>query len=425
MGVERRFAKWCEASDTPITPAEQYHKEIKIMALINYEKYQAELLELRRHFHSRPELSLMEYETADYIEKYLLSLGIKPQRMGECGISALVTPSTQEQGNYKTVAVRAEMDAIAVQEENDVPWKSQKDGVMHACGHDAILATALILAKLCVEHRDDLSINIKFLFQPAEENGRGTKILLDAGAMNDPDVDYFVMFHYVNDAPAGVELHRGTSSAAIGSMRFEIHGKSSHWSTPELGKDAISTAGEIIQALQEVNTSYESESPFIAGIGTIHGGTSVNIVADKAVLEGTLRACRMDDYQQLRKILLRKIRQISEKNKVHIETFIDGNPVPPIINDGQLLNVGLQAGHKVFGTDCRLMETEYLSGDSAAYFFNYAKGLFFIFTAEKPGQPAFPLHNGKFDMDESVMWKAVAVLHHFIEQLNEIYDDEV
>ena len=101
------------------------------------------------------------------------------------------------------------------------------------------------------------------------------------------------------------------------------------------------------------------------------------------------------------------------------------NGTPIIINDGQLLNAGLQAGHKVFGTDCRLMETEYLSGDSAAYFFNYAKGLFFIFTAETPDQPAFPLHNGKCDMDESVMWQTVAVLHHFIEQLNEIHDDEV
>ncbi|MDP1513378.1 M20 family metallopeptidase [Paenibacillus sp. CMAA1739] len=385
-----------------------------VVNTIFYDSYQQEIVELRRHFHTFPELSMEEKATADYVEKYLQKLGLQTSRVGEYGVTAMVWAPENIQSLCKTVAIRAEMDAIAVNEENNLPWKSQKDGVMHACGHDAIVASGLVLAKLCLKYREHLPVNVKFIFQPAEENGKGTQLMLDGGVMEQPKVDYFTMFHYVNDAPSGVELHRGASSAAIGSVKIKIKGQASHWCSYQEGADTIAGAGEVIRAITKLNQSYQSSSPFILGIGTISGGTAKNVVAGETVLEGSLRACRMKDYDCLRKLFLKDIEKIQEEFNLTIEVEIDQQPVPPIINDDELVDLGLAAGVKVWGEHCRLVTTEYLSGDSAAYYFDYAKGIFFIFTAKKSGEKAYPLHNGKFDIDETVLWKSVSVLHQFL-----------
>lgn len=230
-----------------------------MMNRIPYSSYQEELVSLRRHFHMQPELSMEEKETAEDVFQYLKSLGLEPEKIGENAVTVMVWAPEERREHCKTVAVRAEMDALPVQEQNEVPWKSRRDGVMHACGHDAILATGLVLAKLCTEYRNQLPVNVKFLFQPAEENGQGTQIMLDAGVMENPHVDEYLMFHYVNDAPLGMELHRGVSTAAIGSVRLEIHGKAAHWSSSGQGIDSIYAAARIVEAVHEINRSYQSK----------------------------------------------------------------------------------------------------------------------------------------------------------------------
>lgn len=387
-----------------------------------------------------------EKDTADYVEQYLRKIGLEPKRIGgkdmifaeriaarhklkpssmqeavafeDYGITAMVWAPEQIRNQCETVAIRAEMDALAVLEESDVPWKSGREGIMHACGHDAILATVLVLAKICVEYRELLKVNIKFIFQPAEENGRGTLLMLGAGVMNEPPVKNLILLHYVNDGPSGVELHEGASSAAIGSLSIKIKGKASHWCTYDLGVDTILAAGEVLHSVKKINESYHSESPFIIGVGTIRGGTAKNVVAGETVLEGSLRACRMKDYHRLRNMLLKELERIQKETGTEMEIELDEVPIPPIINDNHLVKLGLDAGEKVFGKECRLTTREFLSGDSAALYFDYTKGIFFVFTAEKMGEKNYPLHNGRFDFDESVMWKAAAVLHEFVRKLN-------
>lgn len=188
------------------------------MKTTKFKNYQNEIVELRRYFHAHPELSLKEYSTADYIEKYLNKNGIVTKRIGECGITAVIYSGNP---GAKVVAVRAEMDAIAVKEENDIEYKSLNKEVSHACGHDAIMACALVLAKICNENKSELKNTIKFIFQPAEENGEGTDIMLNGGVMKSPDVDYFIMFHFVNDAPYGMEVQYGSASAAIGKWKWQ------------------------------------------------------------------------------------------------------------------------------------------------------------------------------------------------------------
>lgn len=384
------------------------------MEKIPYESYQEELVYLRRYFHTWPEVSMEERKTTKYVFEYLQKLGLEPQMTGEVGVTAMVWAREEIRGRCRTVAVRSELDAIPVQELNEVSWKSREKGVMHACGHDAIIAAGLVLAKICVQYRECLPVNVKFLFQPGEENGQGTQMMLDAGVMENPHVDEFVMYHYVNDAPLGMELHRGASTAAIGSVFLRVQGKSAHWCSAACGTDALLAGAKLIEAAHEINSSYQGKGPFIVGIGMMEGGTAKNVIAGEAVLSGTLRACYLEEYEKIRGIFLDKICQIEKETGTQIQVEIDEDPIPPIINDDDMVDLGLETGKQVWGEDCRLVTQLYLSGDSAAYYFRLAKGIFMVFTAEKQGEENYPLHSGRFDIQEEVLWKSVAALHSFL-----------
>ena len=374
------------------------------MKTTKFKDYQNEIVELRRYFHAHPELSL----------KYLNKNGIVTKRIGECGITAVI-----HSGNpgAKVVAVRAEMDAIAVKEENDIEYKSLNKEVSHACGHDAIMACALVLAKICNENKSELKNTIKFIFQPAEENGEGTDIMLNGGVMKSPDVDYFIMFHFVNDAPYGMEVQYGSASAAIGKMEVAIKGKSAHWCNSDKGTDAIVASSEFILKLNELNSTYTSDLPFITGIGTINGGSAKNVIASDVYMEGTLRATKPEDYHKLYNIIFEIASQIEEKYNVKIEMDITKEPIAPIINDKYLVDTTLECGSKIWNKNCRLVDKHFLSGDSAAYYFDYAKGVFIVFTAEIEKETNYPIHNGKFNMDERRYYDVVKTLYSLIEKI--------
>lgn len=337
----------------------------KRMNELSYQSYQEELVRLRRHFHTWPEVSMEEKETAKYVFEYMKNLGLEPQMTGENGVVAMVWAPEVIREKCHTVAVRSEMDALPIQETREVPWKSKNQGVM--------------------------------------EN---------------PHVDEFVMYHYVNDAPLGMELHRGASTAAIGSVILKIQGKSVHWCSAQHGKDSIRAGAKIIEAAYEINESYQGKGPFIVGIGMFQSGTAKNVVAQEAVLSGTLRACYLEDYEKLRTLFLEKLAVIEKETGTKIEAEIDEEPIPPIINDDELVDLGLHTGKEIWGDDCRLVTQLYLSGDSAAYYFRRARGIFMVFTAEKPKEENYPLHNGQFDFSEDVLWKSVASLHQFILNMN-------
>lgn len=384
---------------------------------ICYKNYQEELVRLRRHFHQNPELSMQEEETSRFIFQYLEELGLDPVRVGCRGVTAMVWSRKHRDVPCRTVAVRAEMDALPLQEEGDCPWRSQRKGVMHACGHDAIMATALVLARICAAFSQELPVNVKFLFQPAEENGEGTEMMLQAGVMEDPHVDDFLMFHYVNDAPGGLELHRGEASAAIGSVLLKIRGKEAHWCSSGQGIDAIAAGGQILQEIADINKNYQSEYPFVLGIGMAGGGRAKNIVAGSMELQGTLRACTLEDYEKLRSLLLKRLAGVESRTGAVIRAEVDPEPIPPIINDDALVDLAIETGRRIWGGNSRLSSQRFLSGDSAAYYFHHARGIFMVFTAAKEGRENYPLHSSRFDLEEEIFWKALATLHQFLMDL--------
>ena len=193
-------------------------------------------------------------------------------------------------------------------------------------------------------------------------------------------------------------------------------GKAAHWSSSERGIDSIYAAVKIIEAAHELNRTYQSKWPFIVGIGMIQGGKAKNVVAQETVLQGTLRTCDLNDYENLKNLFLKKISEIENETKTVITAEIDEEPIPPIINDSGMVDLGLKVGKEVWGEDSRLVTQLYLSGDSAAYYFRYTKGLFVVFTAEKKGEENYPLHSGKFDIHEAILWRAVQTLHQIIVQ---------
>ena len=241
---------------------------------MNIEKYTEELITLRHYFHQYPELALQEVETSAYIRKYLEKLGYEIVPIEPTGLIAEL-PSLRNR--EKLVVLRAEMDALPIQEQTNLPYASVNQGCMHACGHDMILAAALILAKIVAEEQrmqESFPVRLRFLFEPAEEIGEGAKRMLQAGALENPKADAFLMFHYAADMTFGMAVHQGQASSMINSMQIHVHGKSSHWCEADKGIDAIYAAAQVISAIHDLNESFGKQHPdagkYIVGTGTIH-----------------------------------------------------------------------------------------------------------------------------------------------------------
>ena len=284
---------------------------------MNIEKYTEELITLRHYFHQHPELALQEVETSAYIRKYLEKLGYEIVPIEPTGLIAEL-PSLRNR--EKLVVLRAEMDALPIQEQTNLPYASVNQGCMHACGHDMILAAALILAKIVAEEQrmqESFPVRLRFLFEPAEEIGEGAKRMLQAGALENPKADAFLMFHYAADMTFGMAVHQGQASSMINSMQIHVHGKSSHWCEADKGIDAIYAAAQVISAIHDLNESFGKQHPdagkYIVGTGTIHGGEYTNIIADHVVLNGNIRAVHEETYMALEHELERNLQEIESR----------------------------------------------------------------------------------------------------------------
>ena len=186
----------------------------------------------------------------------------------------------------KTVVLRAEMDGLPMEEKTGLPFASRNQGCMHACGHDGILAVALTFCGVLAEEKDSFPVNVRFLFEPAEEIGEGAKRMIAAGALENPVPDAFLMFHFAVDMPFGMAVHEGQASAMIAGIGIDVKGKASHWSEANKGIDSIYAGARAIQETHDLNSNYKGAAPCLIGIGTAHGGEYTNIIADSMQLTG-------------------------------------------------------------------------------------------------------------------------------------------
>ena len=387
---------------------------------MNIQDYTEELIELRHHFHQHPELALQEVETSAYIRRYLEKLGYEIKPVEPTGLIAEL-PCLRDR--KKVIVLRAEMDALPIQEQTGLSYASVNEGCMHACGHDFILASALILAKIVAEESEKFPVRIRFLFEPAEEIGEGAKRMLQAGALEDPKADAFLMFHYAADMTLGMAVHQGQASSMINSMQIHVHGKSSHWCEADKGIDAIYAAAQVVNTIHDLNENFGKQHPdagkYIIGTGTIHGGEYTNIIAEHVVLNGNIRAVHEETYMALEQELEKYLQKIEQKTGTQIRMEFPKDPVYAFANDDELVWTAKAVGEEIFG-DKFVLEGEdelFLSGDNAYRYFKETRGLFSVFLAGIPGEE-HPLHHPKFQLDERILPYSVEALYKIITELS-------
>lgn len=360
------------------------------------------LVALRREFHQNPELSLAEFRTARRIEEELDRLGISHTRVGQTGVLGVLR-GTGKSGSV--VVLRADTDALPIQETGGKAYASATDGVMHACGHDAHIACLLGAARLLAAQRERFGGEVRFIFQPAEEIGQGAKPFVEAGALENA-LRVFGL-HVASDLPAGfVGLKPGLNNAAVDHFKITVHGKSSHVSTPQLGIDALYIACQIVVALQGIVTRRTAAvDPVIIGVGKLNAGTTYNALAESAVLDGTTRTISQQSRDAIRSLVSQTVRNIADIYGGSAETeWADFAPV--LVNDPQACQEAAAVAEALFGAghiiDDRPLS---LSGDNFAEFQFHTRGAYAYLGTGNPALPntMSPGHSASFDVDEDTL----------------------
>tara|TARA_B100001079_G_scaffold131117_1_gene112437 strand:+ start:410 stop:1570 length:1161 start_codon:yes stop_codon:yes gene_type:complete len=371
------------------------------------------LIQWRRDFHQYPELGFEEHRTSSIIAETLISFGISPKTgVGKTGVTADLNF-----GEGPTIALRADMDALPMQETSGLSFSSKHDGVMHACGHDGHMAMLLGAAKILSQMDKELTGTIRFIFQPAEEGEGGARYMIKDGCLEGVDEIYGI--HVWNYQPVGeVGAKEGPILAAADLFDIIIKGVGGHGATPQGTVDAVIVAAHLIQALQTIvsrNTN-PLESTVIT-IGEINGGHNFNIIADKVRLAGTTRAYTKENRSMIQRRMQEIIDGIAKSFGAEI-TFNYTDGYPPTINHAGPVKKVLQAAGKVVGPGAG---EPYLSmgGEDFSYYLQKVPGCFFFVGSAPDGQRQFstPHHCSHFNMDESALSVGTSVYLHLVEDI--------
>jgi amidohydrolase len=361
------------------------------------------LTEIRRDFHMYPELGNREFRTSKKIQEILKDLGISVTVYPD---STCVIGLIKGGKEGKTVAIRADMDALPIREKNDTPYRSKNEGIMHACGHDVHVAVLLGVARYFAENRDSLKGNIKLLFQPAEESTGGAEKMIELGCLKNPDVDAVIGLHVSTAHRTGtVALKEGTMNAASDDVFITVRGKSSHGAYPQLGTDAITVSAQIVTALQTVVS--REISPLDSAVltfGVIRGGTASNIIADKVELIGTLRTVDQGTREKAKERIEKMAKGIAEGMGATAEiAFHKGYDM--LVNDPDITAVIKAAAKEVIGEE-NISQKEQISlgVEDFGYFAKAVKGAFYYLGCGNPDKGiCAPGHNEYFDVDEDCL----------------------
>lgn len=366
------------------------------------------IIAMRRHLHRIPEPGFQEFKTQKVIMAALDEIGI-PYTTERTWVVGLI------EGAYpgKTVAIRADIDALPLQEPAECEFHSIHDGMMHACGHDAHTAAALGAAKILYRMRDRLHGCVKLLFQPAEETDGGAEPMVAAGVMEDPHVDHVYGMHVMPHLPVGkIETRAGTLNASTDTVELRIIGKAGHGAYPEQGTDAIVCAAQVITALQTlVSRNVSPLMSCVLTIGTIQGGTAQNIVCDEVRMRGTLRTANAD----LRSMMKRRITEVAQLTASAMGCTAEVRITPgyaALVNDeNEAARVKRIAG-ELFGAENVVdRQAPSMGGEDFSFFSDCAPGAFFHVGCVKPEWlPAPPLHSKDFKLDEDCL--LIGVMMH-------------
>ncbi|MUL37469.1 M20 metallopeptidase family protein [Gloeocapsopsis dulcis] len=392
---------------------------------------QPQLVAWRRKLHQRPELGFQEHLTAEFVAQKLQEWGIEHHLgIAKTGIVAVIRGEGSGiggQGEEKTssktpvLAIRADMDALPIQEENDVPYRSQHDGVMHACGHDGHTAIALGTAYYLSQHRDTFSGTVKIIFQPAEEGPGGAKPMIEAGVLKNPDVDAIVGLHLWNNLPLGtVGVRSGALMAAVETFRCTILGKGGHGAMPHQTVDSIVVAAQIVNALQTiVARNVNPIESAVVTVGELHAGTALNVIADTARMSGTVRYFnpKLEGYfaQRIEQIIAGICQSHGATYELNYSQLY-----PPVINNPEMAEFVRSQAVRVIETPLGIIpECQTMGGEDMSFFLQEVPGCyFFLGSANLSRNLAYPHHHPRFDFDETALSMGVEIFVRCVENFS-------
>ena len=379
---------------------------------------QNDLVKMRRDLHQIPELGKILPRTQEYILNELEKLGI-PYKCSKTDSSIIADIVGGTPG--KTIALRADMDALPIKELNAVDYVSKNEGCMHACGHDTHMTMLLGAAKVLSQHKNELKGTVRLLFQTAEELSKGAQIMIADGAMAGVDAVFGQHIGTIlnKDIPAGkFILTPGCCMASFDRFVIKVEGHGCHGSTPEKGIDPINIASHIVISLQEVIArEISATKPAVLTIGSIHGGNAYNAIPDTVMIEGTIRALE----EPIRRKLAQRIEEIA--NGVAstfggtIEFEMDWG-APPVINNDAMAHLAIDAITKVAGSENVITQVPApnMGGEDFAYFLNEVPGaFFFLSSSNKEKHTDVAHHNPLFNIDEDVLYLGSAAFVSIVE----------
>ena len=355
------------------------------------------IIEVRRHLHMYPDLSGKEKDTRDYIKAVLEEEGIENIKTFDKHYGMVVDIKIDE--NKPIIAFRADMDALPIQEENNKPYKSKKDGIMHACGHDghsAVLTGFLIAAN---RHKNKLPYNVRGIFQPAEEIMEGgSEDLIKDGALEGVEAIFGLhMYPYLKTGEIGYKY--GEMMASADMFEIEIFGKSAHGARPHEGVDAILTASLVINSINHiVSRKIDPLHPAVISMGTINGGKAANIICDYVKITGTVRSLNDKVRNHIKEMMEVAIDGVCKSMGAKYKfNYIFGNP--ELINDDKMVDILIKAAKKVAKPiDLKL---PVMGGEDFANYLKVIKGAFFrLGCCNKEKDTCYPQHHPRFDIDE-------------------------
>ena len=370
----------------------------------------SEIIQWRRDFHKHPELGLEEFRTSKIIAKQLESFGLVVESgVGKTGIIGTL----HGKNDGKTIALRADMDALPIQEKSNVPYKSVNNGIMHACGHDGHIAMLLGVAKILSQKKQNLSGNVKFIFQPAEEGFGGARLMIDDDALQRVDEIYGA--HLWNVLPVGqISAQPGPIMAQAGKFGISILGKGGHGASPHESDDVIVALSHLILQMQTiVSRNTNPQESTVISVGKIHAGSNFNIIADQAYLEGTHRSFTLENFQMIKNRIMEIIAGIEKSFSVSINfEWTDG--YPPTVNyakQTQKINV---IASKYANIENKIVS---MGGEDFAYYLQQIPGCFFLIGSAPNSDDltATPHHCSHFDFDEKAMLIGASIFVDLIE----------
>ena len=371
------------------------------------------IIDWRRDFHRYPELGFDEHRTSKIIGEALKEMGLAPQmNVGKTGVTADLTF-----GEGPTIALRADMDALPMQETSGLDFSSKHDGVMHACGHDGHMAMLLGAAKVLTQNGDSFNGTVRFIFQPAEEGAGGARYMIEDGCLDGVDEIYGI--HVWNYQPVGeVGITDGPVLAAADMFEIKIKGIGGHGAAPQGTIDAVVVASHLVQALQTiVSRNTNPLESTVVTIGTINGGHNFNIIADEVTLSGTARAYTEENRNLIKTRMTEIIDGVAKTFGAEISfDYEDG--YPPTINHTDPTNKVLKAAERVVGEKAGM---PYLSmgGEDFSYYLQKIPGCFFFVGSAPNDQKLFetPHHCSHFTMDERALLVGPSIYLNLVDDL--------